>query len=93
MPLDPTRRRLIKTASTALVALPLLFVARSSCARIDATGRERLHYQATPKEAMSCTSCLEFLPGADARALGGCKLLPGDDEISPDGYCTAWNTM
>lgn len=22
--------------------------------------------------------------------MGGCKVIPGDTEISPTGYCTAW---
>ena len=93
MPLDPARRRLITTAGTTLVALPLMFVAHSSWAKTDAAGRARLQYQASPKDAMNCASCLEFLPGANSQAPGGCKLLPGDDEISPTGYCTAWNTL
>jgi len=93
MPTNPTRRALIKSASATLAALPLLFVARSSWARTDPAGRTRLQYQSMPKDTMNCSSCLEFLPGADSQAPGGCKLLPGDDEISPQGYCTAWNTM
>ena len=42
---------------------------------------------------MTCAVCLEFLPSKVENGPGGCKLLPGDDEISPNGYCIRWNTM
>ena len=55
--------------------------------------RMKLNYQNTPKGSDSCRSCLEFMPGRGEKDPGGCKLIPDDDEILPDGYCTAWNTM
>ncbi len=87
-----TRRRLL-TLSGAVLGVPLVFVARSACASTNAAQRAALKYQPTPNGISQCANCLEFLPGASDTAPGGCRLMPGDDEISPAGYCTAWNTM
>jgi hypothetical protein len=52
--------------------------------------RTSLKYQAKPEGDKSCGNCMQFVPGANAKANGGCKLLAGDTEISPTGYCVAW---
>jgi len=87
------RRKWMKSISGALILAPLFFLPRQASAKINESLRVQFKYQNTPKENMSCASCLEFLPGKTNKDLGGCKILPGDDEISPDGYCTGWNTM
>ncbi len=87
-----TRRRFLKTASFALILAPLV-VARQAGAITNAGVRAELKYQSSPKDDMSCTTCLEFIPGKTAKDSGRCKVIPGDDEISPNGYCTKWNTM
>jgi len=87
------RRRMLKLSGAAVLSVPLIFVARSAQAKSNAAQREALKYQPTPNGIAQCANCLEFLPGASESAPGGCKLMPGDDEISPSGYCTAWNTM
>ena len=33
---------------------------------------------------------MQFVPGPSEKDLGGCKIMLGDTEISPQGYCTAW---
>ncbi len=81
------RRNFLKVAAV----LPLILISRQACARTNAGLREQLKYQATPKGDMSCSSCLEFIPGD--KDLGRCRVIPGDDEISPSGYCTKWNSM
>lgn len=83
----------MKNISGALVLSPLIFVSRQACANINAGLRTQFKYQNTPKENMNCAICLEFLPGKADKDPGGCKVIPGDDEISPEGYCTRWNTM
>jgi hypothetical protein len=33
---------------------------------------------------------MQFVPGKAPKDKGGCKILPGDTEISPTGSCIAW---
>jgi hypothetical protein len=90
---DPERRTLLKTATAAAVCIPLsLFISQARAATNPAI-RAQLKYQDTPNQGNACDSCLEFVPGKTDKDLGKCKVIPGDDEISPKGYCTAWNTM
>ena len=93
MQFNPVRRKLLKVAS--FMAIPTGLSCRSShlAAMTNGTARAQLQYQDAPKGAMNCASCLEFLPGKGETDLGGCKKIPGDDEISPNGYCIVWNTM
>lgn len=87
------RRKFFKAAGIALVLLPIVGLSRQAMANTNNALRAKLKYQNTPKDNMSCTACLEFVPGKSEKDLGGCKVIPGDDEISPDGYCTSWNSM
>jgi len=73
--------------------LPIMTVCSPAHATINAELRDKLKYQTSPKNGNSCTSCLEFNPGAADQKKGTCKVIPGDDEISAQGYCDAWNTM
>ncbi|HQR02946.1 MAG: high-potential iron-sulfur protein [Proteobacteria bacterium] len=91
--LDPRRRLWLRQASQLLVAIPVMMIGRPACAAVNGEARTRLAYQDHPKDNMTCQSCLEFIPGASDDAPGRCKVIPGDDEISPQGYCTAWNTL
>ena len=86
---DITRRKIFKIAG-ALSVLPLVGAAIPAQAAQNAGLRAAMKYQATPSGDKKCSTCMHFVPGADAKALGGCKIFPGDTEISPEGYCTAW---
>jgi hypothetical protein len=33
---------------------------------------------------------MHFVPGPNATAKGGCKVIPGDTQIAPQGWCSAW---
>jgi anaerobic selenocysteine-containing dehydrogenase len=88
-----TRRKFLKTAGFALVLIPLVAISRQAGANTNSNVRTQLKYQNSPKDNMSCTTCLEFIPGKTDKDLGRCKVIPEDDEISPNGYCTKWNTM
>ena len=88
-----TRRNLLKIASVSLALIPLVVITRQACAKTNTTDRDKLKYQDTPKDGMICATCLEFVPGKTDKDLGGCKVIPGDDEISPNGYCISWNSM
>jgi len=88
-----TRRDWLRTAGLAAAALPLCALTRHADGATNAELRAKLAYQDTPKDGLRCTMCLEFVPGKDPAARGGCKVIPGDDEISPNGWCSAFNTM
>jgi hypothetical protein len=73
-----------------LGAIPIVAVTGETHAATNASLRNALKYQNKPEADKSCASCMQFVPGANANALGGCKIIPGDTEIAPSGYCTAW---
>ena len=88
-----TRREFLKTASFTLVLIPLVAISKQAKANTNAKLRTEFKYQNTPKDGMNCSACLEFIPGKTDKDSGKCKVIQGDDEISPNGYCTKWNTM
>ena len=91
--IDPARRGFLRIFSIAVVTAPLAVTTQAAAAATNAAAREKYKYQDGPSGDLSCANCLDFIPGKTATALGGCKKFPGDDEISPNAYCTAWNTM
>jgi hypothetical protein len=52
--------------------------------------RAAMKYKDSPEGDKSCSSCMQFVPGKSATDAGGCKIFPGDTEVSPKGYCVAW---
>jgi hypothetical protein len=93
MNIDLDRRRWLKATSLAFASIPLAIVTPKAMAGTNAELRTQFQYQTMPKDNMNCSSCLEFIPGNSADDLGKCKKIPGDDEISPIGYCNLWNTL
>jgi hypothetical protein len=53
--------------------------------------RKALQYQDQPKGEQRCSTCMHFVPGKSPTDLGGCKVIPGDTEISPNGWSTAYS--
>jgi hypothetical protein len=84
------RRRFLKIGGAALAAIPLMIVIGRADAATNAAMRASFKYQGKPEGDKRCASCVQFVPGASAKDLGGCKIMPGDTEISPQGYCMAW---
>jgi High potential iron-sulfur protein len=84
------RRQFLKIGGAILATIPITIVAGRAGAATNAALRGALKYQGKPDGDKNCGNCLQFVPGASATALGGCKVIPGDTEISPQGYCTAW---
>jgi hypothetical protein len=84
------RRQFLKMGCTALAMIPVMAISGRSNAATNAGLRTALKYQDKPLAEKNCAGCLQFVPGATAKALGGCKIMAGDTEISPQGYCTAW---
>ena len=88
---NPSRRQFLKLGSVALAAIPILGASDNAFAAKNAAMRTALKYQDHPgPDGKDCSGCMQFIPGKSPTALGGCKLYPGDTEISPKGYCTAW---
>ena len=85
-----TRRNFVKIGGAVMVAIPIIAATTNASAATNAAMRASLKYQNTPNGDKSCSGCAQFIPGKSATALGGCKIIPGDTEISPKGYCMAW---
>jgi hypothetical protein len=81
-----TRRGLVKIGLSGLAMIPVLALA----AKNDAM-RAGTKYQNHPEGDKQCSLCAQFIPGKDAKDLGGCKIFPGDTEVSPTGYCITWS--
>ena len=84
------RRQFLKMGGAALAMIPVMIVSGRSEAATNAALRTALKYQDKPEGDKRCGTCLQFVPGKTATAPGGCKVIPNDTEISPQGYCTAW---
>jgi High potential iron-sulfur protein len=87
---EPGRRHFLKLGGAALAAIPVMVISARSEAATNAQMRAALKYQDKPVDGKSCSGCMQFVPGKDAKAPGGCKVMQGDTEISPNGYCSAW---
>ncbi|MCK7496347.1 MAG: high-potential iron-sulfur protein [Comamonadaceae bacterium] len=85
-----TRRIWLKLAAGAAVAAPLAALSSNAWAAKNDALRSALKYQDKPNGANQCSNCLHFVPGKTAKDAGGCKILPGDTEISPSAWCSAW---
>ncbi|HZV55499.1 MAG TPA: high-potential iron-sulfur protein [Rhodocyclaceae bacterium] len=84
------RRQFLKLGGIALAMIPIVSASGNASAATNATMRASLKYQDKPEGDKHCATCLQFIPGKTAKDKGGCKLMPGDSEISPQGYCVAW---
>ena len=84
------RRQFVRRSGFALAAFPLLLLTNPAKATTNAAARSALRYQSQPSGEKSCASCLQFDSGTTSTALGSCKLIPDDNEISPTGYCISW---
>ncbi|MGE5468300.1 MAG: high-potential iron-sulfur protein [Ignavibacteria bacterium] len=84
------RRRLLKAGCAALAMIPIVVASGRATAAQNAALRSSLKYQDKPMGEKECSNCMQFVPGKTPKDRGGCKLMPGDTEISPQGYCVAW---
>jgi High potential iron-sulfur protein len=84
------RRKFLKLGAAALAMIPVMVAAGRADAATNASMRTSLKYQTKPEGDKSCATCLQFVPGKTAKDLGGCKIMPGDTEISPSAYCLGW---
>jgi hypothetical protein len=84
------RRQFLKIGAGALAMIPIMAVSGRANAASNAALRTSFKYQGKPEGDKSCVNCAQFVPGASAKDLGSCKVIPGDTEISPQGYCMVW---
>lgn len=82
-----SRRNLLKSGAAALAAIPVLAFSGRASAAVNAALRASMKYQEKPQDGKNCAGCGQFIPG---KPLGGCKIFPGDNEVSPQGWCVAW---
>jgi hypothetical protein len=83
--MNPSRRKMLKVGGLSLAMIPVVAMA----AKNDAM-RASMKYKDSPEGDKSCATCVQFVPGKSATDMGGCKIFPGDTEVSPKGYCVAW---
>jgi hypothetical protein len=84
------RRKFLKIGGAALAMIPVMVAGSRVYATQDAQSRTNFKYQNKPEGDKSCSGCMQFVPGKTPKDLGGCKIMPKDTEISPNGYCIAW---
>ena len=84
------RRQFLKIGGAALAMIPIMLVSGQAHATKNVSLRTSLKYQDKPENDKSCAKCMQFVPSANANSMGGCKIIVGDTEISPQGYCSAW---
>jgi len=87
--LQASRRKLLKIGG-ALAAIPVVAMTGNAMAAQNAGLRNALKYQESPKGDQKCSLCMHFVAGASATAKGSCKIMPGDTEITPNGWCVSW---
>ena len=88
--LSVTRRQFLKVGGAALATIPVLAISANAFAATNAGMRTTMKYQDKPEGDKHCGNCIQFVPGKTAKDLGGCKIFPGDTEISSQAYCVAW---
>ena len=78
------RRRFLKMSGAVVATIPIVVISGRTDAATNAAVRSALKYQGTPEGDKSCSTCVQFV------APSSCKLIAGDTEISPQGYCSVW---
>ena len=83
--MNQSRRNMLKFGGIALAMIPVVAMAAKNEGL-----RTAMKYKDAPDGDKSCANCVQFVPGKTPKDLGGCKLFPGDTEVSPKGSCVAW---
>ena len=85
-----SRRRMLSLIAGSAIAVPAVLAAGSARAAQNKAIRDALKYQDSPMKDQQCSGCMQFIPGKTPKDRGGCKVIAGDTEISPQGWCSAW---
>jgi hypothetical protein len=81
--MNPSRRNMLRISGLSLAMIPVIALA----AKNDSM-RTTMKYKDSPEGDKSCSSCVQFVPASGD--VGGCKIFPGDTEVSAKGYCVAY---
>lgn len=86
---NSSRRSFLKTATllAGIAAVPVTFISQEALAAKMA--KAVMQYQDQPKGDLSCSKCVQFIPGKSAKANGTCKVVEGS--ITPHGWCLAFS--
>jgi hypothetical protein len=84
------RREFLKIGGAVVAVIPLMAVSNWAGAATNANMRTAFKYQDKPEGDKNCSGCMQFVPGKTPKGPGACNIMPGDTEISPQGYCIAW---
>jgi hypothetical protein len=84
------RRRLLAAGAAGLVAGAAAAWSGPGRAATNTALRGALKYQDAPKDGNRCDGCTHWVAGKTPQDRGGCRIIPGDTEISPAGWCSAW---
>lgn len=77
--MNPSRRKMLKVGGLSLAMIPVVALAAKNEGM-----RTSMKYKDSPEGDKACATCVQFVePNA-------CKIFPGDNEISPKGYCVAY---
>lgn len=77
--MDQSRRNMLKYGGLSLAMIPVVAMAAKNEGM-----RSSMKYKDSPEGDKQCSNCVQFVePNA-------CKIFPGDNEVSPKGYCVAW---
>ena len=88
--LNRLRRIWLRVVIGAAVTTPLgMFVTQAGAVQ-NGPGRGAVKYQDSPNAGKDCLGCSEFVPGKTPKDRGACTVIPGDTEISPNGWCVMW---
>ncbi len=85
-----SRRRMLSLIAGSAIVMPAVLTAARAHAEQNKAIRDALKYQDSPMKGQQCSGCMQFVPGKTPKDRGGCKVIAGDTEISPQGWCTAW---
>lgn len=84
------RRRLLAAGAATLATGAAITWGGNAEAATNAGLRTALKYQDGPKDGLRCDGCSHWVAGKSPKDRGGCRIIPGDTEISPTGWCSGW---
>jgi hypothetical protein len=81
--MNPSRRKMLKMGGLSLAMIPVVAMAAKNEGM-----RATMKYKDTPEGDKKCANCVQYVPAS--ADMGGCKIFPGDTEVSANAYCVAW---
>lgn len=85
-----SRRTALGKLGAVIAAIPIVALTRNAGAAKNEAMRQSLKYQDTPRDGKQCSACTHWVAGKTPADKGGCKIIPTDTEISPNGWCAAF---